>query len=330
MIFSDMKKDLISIKDLTASEVEEILRLSSRIKKSPEKFRDALKGKTLALVFEKPSTRTYVSFQVGMYQLGGNSIYLGPEQAKLGVRESVHDVAKTLSRYVHGIVLRTFAHQNVLDMAEFATIPVINGLSDLLHPCQALADIFTIKEKFGTFENITLAYIGDGNNVCHSLLYACSKVGLNFNVAAPLKYAPSAEIVKAARVSAQKSGSRINVHNKPDEAVRGADIIYTDVWASMGQENQAQARGKAFKGFQINKKLIKLAKKGVLIMHCLPAHRGEEISNEVLDSKNSIVFDQAENRLHVQKAILVKLMGRNQPAPAKRSGPGKPDYNNQK
>jgi ornithine carbamoyltransferase len=303
-----MKKDFISIKDLTLKEIEEIFVLASRIKRNPEKFREALKGKTLALVFEKPSTRTYVSFLVGMYQLGGNTIYLGPEQAKLGVRESIHDVAKTLSRYVEAIVLRTFAHQNILTMAEFATVPVINGLSDLLHPCQALADIFTVKEKFGTFKNITLAYIGDGNNVCHSLIYACSKVGLNFNVATPKKFAPNVQIVKEAKKFAKESKAQISLSHEPEEAVKNADLIYTDVWASMGQEKESEQRKKIFKEFQVNSKLVKSTKKNVLIMHCLPAHRGEEITAEVLDGKNSIVFEQAENRLHVQKAILIKLL----------------------
>jgi ornithine carbamoyltransferase len=303
-----MKKDLISIKTLSVKEIKEIFELSSQVKKTPEKFFATLEGKTLALIFEKPSNRTYVSFQVGMYELGGNSIYLGPEHIKLGVRETIPDVAKTLSRYVHGIVLRTFGHQNVLDMAKYAKVPVINGLSDLSHPCQALADTFTIKEKFGTFKNLTLAYIGDGNNVCHSLLYACAKLGININVATPKGYAPDELVVKGARSSAQDTGAGIGLYLKPEEAAKNADVIYTDVWASMGQEKESTKRKTVFKDFQVNKKLTALAKKGCLIMHCLPAHRGEEITNEVIDGKNSVIFDQAENRLHVQKAILVKLL----------------------
>ncbi len=244
-----------------------------------------------------------------MYELGGNSIYLGPEHIKLGERESVEDVAKTLSRYVGGIVLRTFEQKNVLDMAKYATVPVINGLSDLLHPCQALSDIFTVKEKFGKFKGMTLAYIGDGNNVCHSLLYACAKVGLNLKVATPKKYAPNVQILKEAKLIAKKSGAKISLFDKPEDAAYGVDIIYTDVWASMGQEKESDLRKKYFQEFQINKKLLSSAKKDCLIMHCLPAHRGEEITDEVMDSKNSIIFDQAENRMHVQKAILIKLLG---------------------
>ncbi|MFH1201924.1 MAG: ornithine carbamoyltransferase [Candidatus Omnitrophota bacterium] len=301
-------KDFISVKDLNKNEIDEILSLAAEIKKNPLNFSTALKGKSLALIFEKSSNRTYVSFQVGMFELGGNSIYLGPEHIKLGQRESVHDVAKTLSRYAGAIVLRTFSHDTVLEMARFASIPVINGLSDLSHPCQAMSDIFTLKEKFNTFNDKTLAYIGDGNNVCHSLLYACAKVGLNFKIATPKKYEPAPEIVKAAKRITEESGAKISLFNKPQEAAVDADVIYTDVWASMGQEKEAATRKKYFKAFQINKKLVSLAKKDCLIMHCLPAHRGQEIAYEVIDSKNSIVFDQAENRLHVQKAILIKLL----------------------
>lgn len=303
-----MTKDFISITQLSQKELNDIFSLTEQLKKDKHKFKDILCGKTIALIFEKPSNRTYVSFQVGMYQLGGNSIYLGPEHIKLGVRESVEDIAKTLSRYVDAIVLRTFAHKTVLDMAKFASIPVINGLSDLSHPCQALADIMTIKEKFSKFKNVTLAYIGDGNNVCHSLLYACAKVGLNFNVATPKMFKPCAEIVKEAKLAALGSGTRIELFYNPLDAAAGADVIYTDVWASMGQEKETAKRKIIFKDFQINKKLTKIAKKNVLIMHCLPAHRGEEVSGEMIDSKNSIVFDQAENRLHAQKAILLKLI----------------------
>ncbi|MBU1871302.1 MAG: ornithine carbamoyltransferase, partial [Candidatus Omnitrophica bacterium] len=298
-----------SIKDLTQEELKEIFELTSKIKQSPHKFSTSLSGEIIALIFEKPSCRTQVSFEVGMYQLGGMSLSLGPEQIKLGLRESTQDIARTLSRYVNGIVLRTFAHKNILKMAECASIPVINALTDLLHPCQALADIYTVGENFRNFKDITLSFIGDGNNVCHSLLFACSKIGLNLNIATPAKYAPSPEIVKEALVFAKKSGAKIKLFNQAKEAVKAADVLYTDVWASMGQEAEATARKKQFSKFQINKKLLLLAKKGCLVMHCLPAHRGEEITDEVIDSNNSIVFDQAENRLHVQKAILIKLLG---------------------
>ncbi|MFZ2603709.1 MAG: ornithine carbamoyltransferase [Candidatus Omnitrophota bacterium] len=301
-----MKKDLISIKDLTLKEIDEIFDLTDRLKKDKTKFSKALAGKTLALIFQKPSNRTRVSFEVGMYQLGGYSVYLGPDEINLGVRESIHDVAKTLSRYVNGIVLRTFEHKNTVEMAKFATIAVINGLSDFSHPCQAMADIYSVKEKLKNIKGKTLAYIGDGNNVCNSLIFACDKVGMNINVATPGGYEPSQEILK--------TKSRLNLFNDPFSAVKDVDVIYTDVWASMGQEAQAQERKRAFQGFQINTKLVSLAKKNVLIMHCLPAHRGQEITDEVIDSPNSIVFDQAENRMHVQKAILIKLLGGKCPA----------------
>ncbi len=303
-----MKKDLICISNLSSKEVNEILELTAKLKKNPAKFTDSLKGKTLALIFEKPSNRTYVSFQVGMYELGGNSTYLGPEHIKLGERESIPDVSRTISRYVDGIVFRTFAQKSLLEMAEYSSVPVINGLSDLAHPCQGLADIYTIKEKFGKFKDVTLAYIGDGNNVCHSLLRAASRVGLNLNIATPKEYTPDAAIVAESKRIAGETGSRIRLFLKPREAVKGVDVIYTDVWASMGQEKEAKKREKAFKDFQVNNSLVRSARKNALIMHCLPAHRGLEITNEIMDSPNSIVFDQAENRMHVQKAILIKLL----------------------
>ena len=303
-----MKKDFICIKDLTAEEIAELFVLTDKLKREKDAYSGLLKGKTLALIFQKPSNRTRVSFEVGMYQLGGNSIYLSPGEINLGVRETIKDVAKTLSRYVDAIVIRTFAHNNVLELAEHASIPVINGLSDLLHPCQALADIYTIREKCKKLQGVKLAYIGDGNNVCHSLLYGCARVGINIHVATPAGYGPDASVVKEAQALAKDSGALIKLFRKPQDAVKNADVVYTDVWASMGQEKEAQKRKKAFKGFQINQELLKAAAKDVLIMHCLPAHRGEEITDEVIDSSNSIVFDQAENRMHVQKAILIKLL----------------------
>jgi ornithine carbamoyltransferase len=304
-----MKKDLISIKDLTKKEISGIFQLTDRLKKSPNKFSNVLEGKVLALIFQKPSCRTRVSFEVGMYQLGGSSIYLGSDQIKLGQRESISDIARTLSRYVDGIALRTFAHEDVLEMSKSATIPVINALTDLLHPCQVLADIYTIKARFNNLKKITLAYIGDGNNVCHSLLYGCSKIGLNLNIATPSRYAPQGRILKQAKSFAVKSGAGIRIFNQAKEAVKGADIIYTDVWASMGQEKEKDIRRAHFSKFQVNKKLLSLAKPKCLIMHCLPAYRGREITAEVIDSVHSVVFDQAENRLHVEKAILIKLLG---------------------
>lgn len=299
--------DLISINDLTKKEIEEIFKLTDSLKKN--KFSSVLSGKTLALVFQKPSNRTRVSFEVGMYQLGGNSIYLSPDEISLGVRESIKDVAKTLSRYIDAIVLRTFEHKNILEMAEYSDKPVINGLSDFSHPCQALADIYTVKEKLNNLKGLTLAYVGDGNNVCNSLIYACSKLGLHITIAAPKGYEPDKKVLEEANCIAKKEGSTIRLFNKAAEAVKNADVIYTDVWTSMGQEKEAKERKRLFNDFQINKKLIGLAKKDCLIMHCLPAHRGQEITDEVIDGPNSVVFDQAENRMHAQKAVLIKLLG---------------------
>ncbi|MFA5099593.1 MAG: ornithine carbamoyltransferase [Candidatus Omnitrophota bacterium] len=304
-----MKKDLLTAGQLSKKEIFDIFSLTAKIKKSPRAFASVLQGKSLALIFQKPSNRTYVSFYVGMFQLGGTALYLGPDQIKLGERETVHDVAKTLSRYVNGIVLRTFAHQTVIDMAKYADVPVINGLSDYSHPCQALADLFTIREKFGSFRNVTMAYIGDGNNVCNSLIAVCAKIGVNLNIATPRGYEPDSGVIKAARAIALQSGARIRLFDTAKAAAAKADVLYTDVWASMGQETEAKRRKKDFKAFQLNSKLLDVANKGAYIMHCLPAHRGEEISDEVIDGKSSIVFDEAENRLHVQKAVLVKLMG---------------------
>jgi len=304
-----MKKDLISVAYLTDKDIFDIFSLTDKLKKNKTKYSKVLAGKTLALIFQKPSNRTRVSFEVGMHQLGGDSVYLSSQEINLGVRESIEDVAKTLSRYVDGIVLRTFAHQNVVELAKYATVPVINGLSDFSHPCQALADVYTVKEKLKKLKGITLAYVGDGNNVCNSLLYACAKAGLNMNVASPKGYEPDGGVFEGAKVLAAKSKAKINLFKNPLEAVKGADVIYTDVWTSMGQEKEAAKRKKVFKDYQINKHLLSFAKKNVLVMHCLPAHRGEEITDEVMDSKNSVVFDQAENRMHVQKAVLIKLLG---------------------
>ena len=308
-------KDLISIHDLSAAEVEEILSLAADLKnkqKTKEKH-EYLWAKSLAMIFEKPSTRTRVSFEIGMWQLGGLAINLDQEAIGLGTRESIPDVARTLSRFADAILIRTFEHSKVLELAKHASIPVINGLSDLLHPCQALADIFTIKEKrpldFARGKGLKIAYIGDGNNVCHSLMFAAAKVGMNITVATPKGYEPDNEIVKLALEDGKKAGVEIDILNDPVIAAKNADVIYTDVWASMGQEKEKRVRSKKFGAFQINAKLVKLAKPDYLFMHCLPAHRGEEVTSDVIDGPNSVVFDQAENRLHVQKAILVKLLG---------------------
>ncbi len=301
------KRDLLSITDLTRKEILEIFRQARIFKKSPFSKRNSLTSKSIALVFQKPSNRTRVSFEVGMVDLGGHAIYLGPDELKLGVRESVKDVARALSRYLDGIVARTFSHNDVVELAKFATIPVINGLSDLLHPCQGLSDLFTIEEKFGD-KKIKLSFVGDGNNVLHSLLLGSSILGRDIYIATPKGHEPKAGILKKARKIAAKSKSKILLTNDPIECVEKADVVYTDVWTSMGQESERAGRLRKFKNFQVNERLLSHAKKSVLVMHCLPAHRGEEITDSVLDGKNSIVYDQAENRLHVQKAVLLKFL----------------------
>lgn len=302
-------EDLIAIKYLGIRQINDIFSIAKKAKKNKKKYSNLLSGKTIALIFQKPSLRTRVSFEVGIKQLGGSSVYLDSEAINLGVRERVSDVSKTLSRYVDGIVLRTFEHEYVVELAKYSDVPVINGLSDLLHPCQALSDIFTIKEKVKNIQKIVLCYVGDGNNVCNSLLYLCASLGINLNIASPEGFRPQGYIVKEAGDIAKGSGAKINILPDSISAAKDADILYTDVWASMGQEKESQERARAFKGFQVNEALLSLAKNNCLVMHCLPAHRGQEITDGVLDSKNSIVFDQAENRLHVQKAILVKLFG---------------------
>jgi len=267
-----------------------------------------LTGRMLAMIFEKPSLRTRVTFEVAMYQLGGASIYLAPADVQLGVRETVPDAARNLERWVDVIMARTFAHQTVVDLAEHARIPVINGLSDREHPCQTLADLLTLYERFGGFKGVTLAWVGDGNNVCHSLLLGAAKVGLSVRVATPPGHAPDAAILQRAEVQARNSGATITLTMDPEEAVRGADVIYTDVWASMGQEHERAQRLQIFRPYQVNAALLRLARPEAVVMHCLPAHREEEITAEVLDGPQAIVFDQAENRLHAQKALLAMIL----------------------
>lgn len=300
--------NLISINDLERSFIEEIFSKTSLLKEGKVSEKNPLSGKTLALIFEKPSNRTRVSFEVAMFQLGGYAIYLGQDDIQLGLREPVKDVAKVLSRYVDGIVVRTFAHERVSEMAEYSDVPVINGLSDRLHPCQVLSDIYTIREKMGN-RKVKVAFVGDGNNVAHSWLYASAKVGFDLAIATPSGYEPLQEIVREALEMAKKTGSKIEVLGDAIEAVRGADIVYTDVWASMGKEKEKEKRKKTFRNFRVTGELIKKTGKDTLVMHCLPAHRGEEIAGDVIDGPASVVFDQAENRLHVQKAILLLLIG---------------------
>jgi len=301
-----MKKDLLSIADLTRKEIEHLIEQARRMKQ--EGASPLLSGRTLALLFEKPSLRTRVSFEMAMYQLGGHSIYLSPEEVGLGKREPAADIARVLSRYVDGIAARTFSQETLHILAGHSSVPIINALSDLEHPCQALSDLFTIYEKKGRLPGLTLAFIGDGNNVANSLLLSACLLGMNFHLASPQGYEVKEEVLNRGKESAALSGSQIQLTNDPYEAAKDADIIYTDVWASMGQEAEVEKRRLAFSGYQVNNKLLSLAKGDVLFMHPLPAHHGEEISAGLLDDPRSVVFDQAENRLHLQKALLVELL----------------------
>ncbi len=301
-------KDFLSIKDFSPSEIQYLLVLGRQVKSHPGTYSEALKRKTLAMIFEKPSLRTRVSFDVGIQQLGGFSIYLSPAEINLGKRESIHDVAKNLERMVQGIMIRTFAHEIVEEMAEHANVPVINGLTDYSHPCQALADYLTIWEACGKLEDVKVAFIGDGNNVAHSLMFAGAQVGAHVWVATPPGYEPKADAVRWAIERGSETGGTCTVTNDPREAALGADVIYTDVWASMGQESEKEKRQRVFAPYQVNKELFRLAQRDAIFLHCLPAHRGEEVTADVIDSPQSLVFQQAENRLHAQKAIMLELM----------------------
>ncbi len=302
-----MKKHLISIEDFSAAEILNILRLAGQVKRNPKKFSAELSGKMFGLIFEKPSTRTWISFETGIFSLGGGTIYLGPDDMKLGVREEVRDVARVLNRYLAGIVLRTFSHETITEFGKYFEGAIINGLSDFEHPCQALADFFTLQEKFGSCKKPVLTFIGDGNNVLNSLVLLAAQVGSRIRYATPKNLEPSGDLIQRAKIIARKTGAKIEGFYDPSEAVKGADAVYTDVWISMGEEKMRDQKMKAFQGMQVNDALMKKANPGAIVMHCLPAHRGEEITDSVLESKNSAVFDQAENRLHVQKAILLSL-----------------------
>jgi len=302
-------KDFIEIHDYTAGEVQEIFELARDMKAKPEKFTDALKGQTLAMIFEKSSTRTRVSFEVGMFQLGGHALFLSSRDIQLGRGEPIYDTAKVLSRYVNGIMARTFAHKTVTDLAEYASVPVINGLTDLSHPCQVMTDYFTAWEKFGgELKGRKIAYVGDGNNMAHSLMFGAPKAGMHIAVATPGGYAPDPMIVGQASADAQAAGTKLTVTTSIEEAIRDADIVETDVWASMGQEAEADKRRRDFAGWMVDGRLMSLAKKDAIFLHCLPAHRGEEVSAEVIDGPQSVIYDEAENRLHIQKAIMYALM----------------------
>ncbi len=303
-----MKKDFLKVLDFTREEILAIFKLAQDMKANKKKYAKSLEGKTLALIFEKPSLRTRTTFDVGIQQLGGFSIYLSPAEINLGKRESVYDVAKNLERMVDGIMIRTFGHHIVEDMAKYAKIPIINGLTDYSHPCQAMADFLTILEIKEDFKGLKLCYVGDGNNVAHSLMGAGARLGVDVTIACPRGYEPNVIAYLNVKEAAKESGAKIEIVHDPVEGVKGADIVYTDVWASMGQEAEAEKRKQIFMPYQVNDKLMSYANPDAIFMHCLPAHRGEEVTDSVIDAEYSVVFQEAENRLHVQKAIMYELM----------------------
>ncbi|RLL42001.1 ornithine carbamoyltransferase [Oceanobacillus piezotolerans] len=304
-------RDFLTLADYTKNELVYLLDLADYVKEKKKKGEifEPLKGKTLGMIFEKSSTRTRVSFEAGIYQLGGSGIFLSSKDIQIGRGETIADTAQVLSGYLDGIMIRTFAQETVEELANYASIPVINGLTDLYHPCQVLADLQTIKEIKGTLEGVKVVYIGDGNNMAHSLMLGAALLGMDLTVVCPVDYQPLDTIVEKAKEIAEKHGAAIQVMEDPQLAVQDADVIYTDVWASMGQEEEQAKREIAFKGYQVNEALLSLAKPDVTFMHCLPAHRGEEVTAEVIDGKHSVVFQQAENRLHAQKALMTALMG---------------------
>jgi ornithine carbamoyltransferase len=304
-----MIRHVLTPADFSTSELRQVLRLAGTCKRRRAFGRGALAGRTVALVFQKPSMRTRVAFEVAALRLGGSVVSLGRDDVQAGAREPIQDVARVLSRYVDGIVVRTFAHRDAETFARHARCPVINGLSDFAHPCQALADLFTIQERVGRLKGVTVGYVGDGNNVLHSLLEGCARLGVHVSVATPRAYRPDERVWRAAQVEAARSGARVRWTPDPREAARGADVLYTDVWVSMGQERERAKRLKIFRPYQLNRALLERAKPGCRILHCLPAHRGEEITEELLEHSRSLVWDQAENRLHVQKALLLWLLG---------------------
>ena len=308
-----MPHHFISLLDHSREELEALLDLARQMKIYPAAYGQACQGQVLAMIFQKPSLRTRVSFQVGMSKLGGQAIYLGPTDIQLHRGETISDTSQVLSRYVDGIMARVFAHSDVVDLARHATVPVINGLSDLLHPCQVLADLMTMREKLGRLEGRKLVFVGDGNNMAHSLLYGGARLGMTVSVCHPRGYAPDMEVVTAARELAAATGGAIQVTEDPREAVDDADVVYTDVWASMGQEEERDQRLERFEGYQVGVELMERARPGAIFMHCLPAHRGEEVTGEVIDGPASVVFDQAENRMHAQMALLARFMGSARP-----------------
>jgi ornithine carbamoyltransferase len=303
-----LSSDLLTGTEWNAAHVKELFRLAGDVKAHPERYNSALAGRFLAIIFEKPSLRTRVTFEVGICSLGGTAVFLDHSNTRLGERESIPDVARCLSRWVHGIVARVFSQESLEGLAAHASIPVINALSDLYHPCQTFCDFFTLEEKFGSARGVTLAYLGDGNNMCHSLMVAGARVGAHVRIATPEGYEPDAAIVAAARRDAAATQGTIELFRSAQDAVRGVQAVYTDVWASMGQESETEKRAAIFAPYQVNADLMSLAAPEAVFLHCLPAHRGSEVTDDVMESPRSIVFDQAENRLHVQKAILLTLL----------------------
>ncbi len=301
-------KDLLAITDLTPAQVAELFTLVKDMKAHPEKYTESCKGKALGMLFKKPSTRTRISFEMAIYQLGGTSLMFRPDELQLGKSESMADTARVMSRFIHAMMIRTFAHKEVEDFAKYATIPTVNGLTDYLHPCQGLTDYFTMTEKFGDLKGLKVTYVGDGNNVAHSLMFGAVKVGAHITIATPKGFEPKPEVTELANRLAPLTGAKVTLVNDPVEGVKGANVVYTDVWASMGQEAEAKERERIFSGFQINMELMKHANPNWMFMHCLPAHRGSEVTDEVCDHPQSVIFDQAENRLHTQKGILYNLL----------------------
>ena len=305
-------KDFISLHDCSKEEVENLLKLAVKLKKELKEGtpHPILKGKTLGMIFSKSSTRTRVSFEVGMVQLGGYPLFLSSHDIQLGRGETIHDTAKVLERYLDGIMIRTFSHQDVLDLAEYADIPIINALTDLLHPCQVLADLQTIYEKKGKLEGLKLAYIGDGNNMAHSLMYGCAKAGLDCAVASPKGYMPDSEVTENAKADFKKAGRSLLITEDPTEAIKNADVVYTDTWVSMGMEAEKAERINVFMPYRVNSELMKNAKNDAIFLHCLPAYRGYEVTEDIIDGAQSAIFDEAENRLHAQKAVMATLMSK--------------------
>ena len=301
-------RHFLTMTDLREEELRRLLADAAQCKRRRTMGRGALMGRIIALVFQKPSMRTRVAFEVAVLQLGGSVIYLGQDDIQLGQREPIKDVARVLSRYVDGIVVRVFAHRDAQEFAKYASVPVINGLSDLVHPCQALADLLTIQEQFGSVKGVRLAYVGDGNNVLHSLIEGCAMLGIRVSVSTPEGYRPDRSVWNAASRMAKRHGTALEWDADPRHAIKAADVLYTDVWVSMGQEQERSQRVKAFSRYQVNQALLRTAKPGCRIMHCLPAHRGEEITDELMESRRSLIFDQAENRLHAHKALLMFLL----------------------